>query len=683
MARTTPVNSGYTIINGTSTGSNAAYVDCWLEYKVTSQNVTNNCSVLDVYLYSASRNSSSTKWESAEQFGWVGYDNGNKSYRSTTYDFSGNKVNCFGHSTYTIPHSADGTKTITLQGSWSTSHSSYISGGSVSQSVSLPSIARATAPVVSVSSAEFNQSITITLNRAASTFTHTLNYSFGSASGTIGTGIETSKTWTIPNSLMNQIPNAESGYLTITCITYNGSSKVGTKTTTITANVPASVVPSATVANSDPTGNKTTYGGYVKGKSKFKIDVTAAGTYSSTIKAYAIEMNGSKYTTASATSDFIVSAGSNTVKVTVTDSRGRKKVVSSNLSVLDYSAPTITAFSAIRCTSSGAADENGEYIKATVKASITALNNHNGKQISVKYKQNGASSYTTAQTWNAYSVDSSCIFSASADNAFFVTLEATDDFGNSSKTVSVGTAFTLVDYRSTGKGMAVGQVSSKDRFQVGIESEFIKNIHMSPDNDIQKNILFENAGNDTYKHDCSIYGGNGSSTTGIGFCDIMNSRTILAYNDVSNTLYTESILRNHFISVCLQTSTTISTTDETTLAMKTVRYEQDASGILSVSGNGILCAKDGYILVSASAYLTTGVVANGIYQLLLRKNSSGYIQRIMQRVPGTYHSISIPAVLCSVSAGEVITLGIKAQSGSGVVVNNGNDATNLSVMYVG
>ena len=140
MARIDPVNSGYTIINGSTTGSNGANVDTWLEYKVLSQSVANNTSKVRVVLYSQSRVSSSTKWTAAEDFGYVGYNNSNRQYLSTTYDFSNYRINKFGDYTFTIAHDASGSKTVTLQGAWSTSHSTYISGGSVSGSVTLPTI---------------------------------------------------------------------------------------------------------------------------------------------------------------------------------------------------------------------------------------------------------------------------------------------------------------------------------------------------------------------------------------------------------------------------------------------------------------------------------------------------------------------------------------------------------------
>lgn len=239
MARTTPVNTGYNIINGTTTGSNGSKVDTWLEWKVTSQSIANNTSNVRIVLYSAATTSSSTKWEAHENFGYVGYNNGNKQYLNTTYDFSNYNVNKFGDYTYTISHNTDGTKTLTLQGSWSTSHSSYISGGSASGSVTLPQIARAST-ITSLSSKLGTQG-TINITRSSSSFTHTITYSFGNATGTITTKTaSTSVTWTPPVSLISEFTNQTSKTGTLTCTTYNGNTSVGTSTSTLTLSVPSS-----------------------------------------------------------------------------------------------------------------------------------------------------------------------------------------------------------------------------------------------------------------------------------------------------------------------------------------------------------------------------------------------------------------------------------------------------------
>lgn len=51
--QTTPIHSGYSIINGTFTGTAAAKLGCWMEYKVVSQSAVDNTSTIRFYIYIA------------------------------------------------------------------------------------------------------------------------------------------------------------------------------------------------------------------------------------------------------------------------------------------------------------------------------------------------------------------------------------------------------------------------------------------------------------------------------------------------------------------------------------------------------------------------------------------------------------------------------------------------------
>lgn len=242
MARTTPVHSGYTIINGTTTGSNGSKCDTWIEYKVTSQSVVNNTSTLVAYLYTCANYSNSTSYSSTANYGYLTYDNGTKQYTSISgYDFTNQTPVLFASYTFTIAHNTDGTKQITLQGAWSTSHSSYISGGNVSGQVTLPQIARAS--TVSNMTTYLGTAGTINITRQSSSFTHTLTYTFGNSTGTIATKTSsTSVSWTPPVSLIAEITNASSKTGTITCETFSGNTSVGTSTSTLTLKVPNSTL---------------------------------------------------------------------------------------------------------------------------------------------------------------------------------------------------------------------------------------------------------------------------------------------------------------------------------------------------------------------------------------------------------------------------------------------------------
>lgn len=129
--------------------------------------------------------------------------------------------------------------------------------GSVSVSVPLATILRASEPSVSSSNVTMGNAVTIYTNRKSTSFAHTITYSFGSASGTIATGVGDNVSWTPPTSLASQILNSTTGTCTITCYTYSGSTLIGTKTVTLTLTVPSASNPSLS-AGSITIGNPVT-----------------------------------------------------------------------------------------------------------------------------------------------------------------------------------------------------------------------------------------------------------------------------------------------------------------------------------------------------------------------------------------------------------------------------------------
>ena len=142
----------------------------------------------------------------------------------------------------------------------------------------------ATQPSLSAATVEMGKSVTINTPAVNSAYRHTLRYAFGSASGTIATGIASSVSWTPPVSLANQIPSATAGSGTIYCDTYSGSTLLGTKSVSITLTVPGSVVPSAGTLSAALAEDTSGTGLYVKGMGKAKLTLSgASGAYGSSI----------------------------------------------------------------------------------------------------------------------------------------------------------------------------------------------------------------------------------------------------------------------------------------------------------------------------------------------------------------------------------------------------------------
>lgn len=207
------------------------------------------------------------------------------------------------------------------------------------------------------------------------------------------------------------------------------------------------------------------FGGYVQGKSKVNVSVAASGAYYSSISSYKITVDGVTLYGQTITSGILTSSGSKSVVVTVTDSRGRTATATRSINVLAYTAPTITSFTCNRSNSSGVESNEGTYLKANINFSIASVNSKNSKSWSLQYKRQNASEWTTLTSGSVYAYNSSYVSTSgilSGDYAFDIRIVISDFFASVEKNVQIGTAFTLVDFNASGKGIAFGKVSEKE-----------------------------------------------------------------------------------------------------------------------------------------------------------------------------------------------------------------------------
>lgn len=448
-----------------------------IKYKITitqnSQSVTNNTSNVTVSVKFYRTNTGYTTYGTGTVYCKI---NGTTYSASVTPDdeITSSGIVLF-TKTLNISHGSDGTKKLTVS-AW-ISHE-RVTSSEQSYSMTLTTIPRATTPTVNVTSADMNTSITVSMPRASSSFTHTLKYTFGSATGTIGSSLGTSKAWTIPLSLANQIPNATSGSLTITCETYNGSTKIGTKTVKITIKVPSSVVP--TISSISVVDSKTDladkFATLIQNQSKPTITVNASGAYSSTIASYSTKFLGVTYTAKSFTVSNLTQSGTLSIVTTVKDSRGRTASLTQNINVLAYSIPSISLFTAQRCNSDGTINLEGQYLKLTYAYSISELSKRNDALGTISYKLSSESSYTRLISYTGYSVNTSYISTVIFDvnNSYDIRLTVSDYFKTVTYDEILSTAFTLMDFHSSGRGMSFGGVAS-----IEDEVEFIIKAHFN------------------------------------------------------------------------------------------------------------------------------------------------------------------------------------------------------------
>lgn len=376
--------------------------------------------------------------------------------------------------TLNISHGTNGAKTLTCS-AW-ISHS-VVSSEEQSYSQTLTTIPRKSS--LSVANGTLGTIQTLTVTKQSDSFTHTIAAVCGTASATICTkSSATSVSFTPPLAWASQNKTGTSVSVTYTITTYSGSSNVGSSSYTKTCAIPASVKPTiSSVLISDAMGYEDTYGTYLKGLSKFKIAVTASGSYSSTIKAYKIQADGSTYTSANVTTSVIQTSGTATVSVAVTDSRGRSVSKSFNTTVASYVEPKILSLSAKRCDSEGNSDDQGEFIKITFYTYVSALSDKNTAKYVLKYKKTSNSAWTsidTSELSGNYEVSNkSYIFSADTGSSYSISLTASDSFKSVTKTVSASTATTILHFNASGNGVGIGKISeTKNTLDVNYKSIF-------------------------------------------------------------------------------------------------------------------------------------------------------------------------------------------------------------------
>lgn len=194
-----------------------------------------------------------------------------------SFNFGSSKRILLGQVSADIVHAPDGKKTAYASFRWVSGHSRV---GTITGSASLELTTIPRASSVTAIDANIGSASIVNINRASSSFTHTLTYVFSGLSGTIATKTSsTSVGWIVPTSFYQKIPNSSSGTVTITCDTYSGDTKIGTKTTTMTISVPESsrpIIDTATVIDINTTTIALTGSNkrLVNYKSTVKLDIS-------------------------------------------------------------------------------------------------------------------------------------------------------------------------------------------------------------------------------------------------------------------------------------------------------------------------------------------------------------------------------------------------------------------------
>lgn len=294
------------------------------------------------------------------------------------------------------------------------------------------------ASTLTVSNGTIGTALSIGINRNNSSYTDTIAYTFGTASGTIATKTSSdSVSWTPPTSLASEIPNASTGTCTLTCTTYNGNTVIGTTTNTITLTVPQSLAPTVSVSYADTIAQCLAWGLLVQSRSKLSFTITASGQQGATIATYSTSVNGTSYNSDTFTTDVLLYNGTNSYSVTVTDSRGKQTVSTGNFSVVAYSNPSLTL------TLCDRNDSDPDQVDVAFDFSVASVSSNNDANYRLDYKLKSASIWTngTVQSLGAYSGSiSDFIASLDGGDEYDIRINVIDSFQTASVESEVGVA---------------------------------------------------------------------------------------------------------------------------------------------------------------------------------------------------------------------------------------------------
>ena len=391
-----------------------------------------------------------------------------------------------------VTHDADGTKTITVGYTLDMASTSYTPGAlSGTGTFVCATIPRATTPTLDYTSRTLGYTVRISVTgRASTSFSHVLTYTLGASSGTLATIAANAANqyydWTLPATLANQLPNATSGTVSITCTTKSGDTTIGSKNVSLTVLIPNTSTYQPTISSFAVTENNATVSALnlgasylVQGKSNITISGTPSAQYNATIKTTTYKVGGSAVSSPSNIN--ITASGSLSIEMTATDSRGLSTTSSTTKTSLAYANPSVTAMTFYRANSGGTQDGSGEYLHYSFTGAITSLNSKNANTWAIHVQQIGTSSWTSVASGTGYTLNVSGTSSSaivSSDYSYNVRLTLTDSFGSSEFYSTISTGYTTMDFKASGHGVAFGKAAEvEDAIEIASDWSFYRGNH--------------------------------------------------------------------------------------------------------------------------------------------------------------------------------------------------------------
>lgn len=318
-------------------------------------------------------------------------------------------------------------------------------------------------------------------NSKLSALNHKLKLTFGTESATVNVaqGVGTAS-FTVPMAWLQQMTDRATAYGTVVCETYNGSTKIGSKSGTIGITAPASAAPTVSLTLLQ-TGSAIPAGWGIYLQTFSGVDLTASvqtqqlATVRSIVFSHGVVDSQSPYVSHV---DALNEAGTITLTATVTDSRGLTATASQTITVVPYSTPTFSNTSLQRCDSNGHITdssgnplETGTYVLALADVLYSGCNTHNILSIALDVDVEGVwvpVDNLTSGTAKVCSAPPTADFPDGFDPGvvYKFRIKAVDSLNSAvERIVYLQSVNMIMHVRDDETGIAFGMVSSKAGFE--------------------------------------------------------------------------------------------------------------------------------------------------------------------------------------------------------------------------
>lgn len=450
-----------------------------LEWSAT-QDISNNRSRVTAILKLRSA-------QYGQTYGWTnlsaGFNiNGNNATGSINPNMSPNQTKEIWRRTVDVGHSADGSKRFSINAnvnyspiSW---HGGTVGNVTVSGSWDLNTIPRASSlSWTGDINHTFGKSHTFNIASASGSFRHELEFRAGGNFWSVKKDMAGGgQSFTVDPNWLSKFPSSTSVVGSMRLVTKNSGSTIGYKDYTVTLHIPTSgaYMPTITgITHSDETTNVPSVlniaknrGVYVQGKSSIRFNVASRGAYGSTIKSYKFEQGSTQLGTNGgylydvSLAKYNIPAGTQSIKVTVTDSRGRTAVSSVNVNIMTYKPPSLS-FSANRLNNTDTVQ-----IKRQVRVSSLVIDGteRNPSRLIMQYKSIQDPDWLPLVDETSTYADFEAILDVT--KSFQIKATVSDIFDESFVIQNVSTAVTLFHlYKDEGVG--IGKMRERGVLDVG------------------------------------------------------------------------------------------------------------------------------------------------------------------------------------------------------------------------